>query len=318
MHWPQVISVAMFTPVNDEARSEARMTTILITGATGTVGSQVARALLDVKAADTTIRVATRNPDKVTALTARGAEAVPLDLEDLPQVRAALADVDRVFLVGPQGDARFGTKVAAVIGAAKEAGVQHLVRLSASGSDPAQTEHLFGREHGVADAALTGSGLGYTIFQPTFFQDNLFTFQGEAIRGQSAFYGASAGGKVAYLSTRDLAEAIGRVLLDPTPHAGEVYTPTGPEAHTDEEVAALLSEVLGRNITYVEVPLEGMRASMVERGTPGWIADAMVGLERIKQRGWAAEVVTDIEPVLGRPLETLRAHVTRRKAELAA
>lgn len=286
--------------------------TILVTGATGTIGKQVARLLL---ADGVAIRVASRRPEALADLAELGAAtAVRLDLEDPSTYAAAFEGVDAVFLVGPGGPG-FGEHAAAAIDAARRAGVEHIVRYSALGASVDGTFPI-AREHGIADRALEASEIGWTILQPTFYMDNFINFQGEAIRGQGAFYGASKGGKAAYVSSSDIAAVAAAVLRDPSSHAGQRYVLTGPQAHADAEVATLIGEAVGKPVQYVEVGEEGVAASLRERGADDFFVESMVGLEQVKQQGWAEAVSPDVEKVLGRPAQPFTAFLAARGTEL--
>lgn len=286
--------------------------TILVTGATGTIGSQVARQLVDQ---GVSIRVASRRPEALAELAASGrATAVRLDLEDPSTHAEAFQGVDALFLVGPGGPG-FGQHAAAAIEAARAAGVKHIVRYSALG---ASVDGAFpiAREHGIADQALEASEMGWTILQPTFYMDNFINFQGDAIRSQGAFYGASKGGKAAYVSSADIAAVAVAVLRNPSTHASQRYVLTGPQAHADADVANLIGEAVGKPVKYVDVGDEGVAASLRERGAPDFFVDSMVGLERVKQQGWAEAVSPDVENVLGRPAQPFAEFLAARGSEL--
>ena len=284
--------------------------TILVTGATGTIGNQVARLLL---ADGVAIRVASSR--RATTLTELGpATPVRLDLEDASTYPQAFADVDVLFLVGPGGP-DFATHARNAISAAREAGVKHIVRYSALGAD-AEGFFPLSVQHGLTEQALESSELDWTILQPTFYMDNFINFQGEAIRGQGAFYGASKGGKTSYVSSSDIAAVAAAVLRDPAAHAGQRYTLTGPEAHEDGDVAGLIAAAIGKPVEYVDVGDEGLEASMRERGTPEFMVKSMLGLEQVKQRGWAEAVSPDVEKVLGRPAQRFTEFLADRGGQL--
>jgi uncharacterized protein YbjT (DUF2867 family) len=288
------------------------MKTTLITGATGTVGGALARELLD---RGDRIKIGVRDPARAEALTRRGAEAVTLDLDRPDRLGPALAGVDQLFLVGPTSEG-FGETVGAVARAARDAGVGTVVRISALGADPDGSFPL-ARQHGVADRLLADSGVDYVVLAPTFFQDNLIKFAADSIRSDGAFYGASAGGKTAYVSSADIARAAAAILTDPAPHLGKTYTLTGPEALTDDEVAALASEVLGTAIRYRNVTPEALADGMRRAGTPDWIVDSMVALENVKAQGWAAAVSPAVESITGRAPESYRSFLDRNRGKLA-
>ena len=293
------------------------MTRILVTGATGTVGKAVAEALIaqGQSVQGHSVRVGVRTPAKAAALEAAGAEVVRLDFEDAATIAPALDGVERVFLLVPFVE-DLDQLVPRVLAEAKTAGVRHIVRLSAVGAD-ADSPMALARKHAAADAALAQSGIGYTILQPTFFQDNILKYQLDALRGQGAFYGASHGGKVAYVSSRDIGDVAAAVLREPSGHEGKSYTLTGPEAIEDTRVAELASQAFGKTIAYVDVPDEAFAASMRDGGAPEWRVEAMLGLERVKSQGWAQELSPAVEQVLGRPAERMDAFLARHGQALA-
>lgn len=282
------------------------MSKILITGATGTIGSAAAHAALE---AGLDVRIGVRRPDKARAYADRGAHVVPLDYEKPDAVEAAFDGVERVFLLTPFVE-DFLSLVRPAVEAAKTAGVKHMVRMSALGADPGSEDGL-SRQHGESEQLVKNSGLGWTIIQPTFFMDNVVNYQGEAIKAQGAFYGASRGGKTAYVASADVGAVVARLLADPARHAAETHVLTGPEPLADEEVARILTDVLGRDVKYVDLEPDQFAAGMVQNGLPRWAASHMVALEGVKAQGWAARVSPSVEKILGRPAEPFRSFAER-------
>ncbi|HMR07524.1 MAG TPA: SDR family oxidoreductase [Polyangiaceae bacterium] len=285
-------------------------TTTLITGATGTIGNQVARELL--KRGGLTVRVGTRQPEAAADLQRIGAEVVRLDLDAADTLAEAFAGVDRVFLVGPQSSQDFGERVGAVVAAAKQANIKFVLRLSALGA-AVDSGFIMARQHGVAEKHVAESNIPWSILQPTFFQDNLLKFQGQAIAGQGAFYGASGEGKTAYVSSADIARSAAAILLDPVKHAAKRYVLTGPEAISDAELAKLVSDVIRKAVNYIDLPPEKLGASMREQGMPDWIVESMLALEAVKANGYAADVSAAVEQITGRAPETYRSFLERNR-----
>lgn len=285
--------------------------TILVTGATGTVGAQVAHLLLDRGAR---VRVGVRTPAAAAELGRRGAEVVALDLEDDASVRAALAGVGRALLLSPFVE-RFHATAVRNIEAARAAGVDHVVRISALGADPDGALEI-AQWHGAADRALAHSGVGFTVLQPTFFQDNLIKFHADSVRRDGAFYGASAGGATAYISSADIAASAAAVLLAPAAHAGATYVLTGGEAVTDARVAELATAAIGKPVRYVDLPGEQLAEGMRSNGAPGWLVDALVGLEAVKAAGWAAEATPAVRELTGRAPEAYASFLARNADRL--
>lgn len=285
------------------------MTEILITGGTGTIGSRLTEQLARAGAK---VRVGVRSSGKSEELKRLGVATVPLDFAKPATMTAACEGVNRIFLLSPFVE-DFETGVRTVLAAARKAGIEHVVRSSAAGADP-RAKFALAAQHGRCDQAVKESGMNWTILQPTFFQDNLVNFHAASIKDAGAFYGASGMGKTAYVSAADIAACAARVLLDSSPHRGKTYALTGPAAVSDQDAAAVLSEILGKSVSYVDLAPEALAQSMRSRGTPEWMVAAMVGLEGVKAAGWAAAVSPDVLQLLGRSGEDLAAFLKRHRA----
>lgn len=285
------------------------MAKILVTGATGTVGSATVKALL-ARGAD--VRVGVRSPDKAGEYKQAGAEVVAFDFDDVATYKGAFTGAERVLLLNPFVDS-VPAQVRSAVAVARETGVKYILRISAFGAD-VSSPLFVGRMHGEADKLVAESGISYTIVQPTFFQDNLLKFHLGSLRSQNAFYGASGGGKTSYISSGDIAKVSAAILLDPARHASKTYVLTGPEALSDEEVAALVGKVTGRAIKFVNLTPEQLAGGM--QGAPAWMVESLVGLENVKAQGWAAAVSPAVQDILGHPGERYESFLARHRDEL--
>ncbi len=285
------------------------MTTILITGATGTVGHQLATSLSKSGA---NVRAGVRTPGSpaADALRALGAEVVPFDMTDPDSVAAGMTGVDRVFLLTPfVEDAK--PLVRHVVDAAKREGVRFILRMSASGADP-ESPLALAREHAAAESIVQSGGVPYAVIRPAFFMDNLISFGAQSIQ-QGRFYGAGGDGEAAYISTADIAKVAQAILLNPEPHHGKVHELTGAEAHSDAALATALSDALEREVTHVALTAGQHEASLRDAGLPSWMVDALVGLEGVKRNGWAAAVSPSVTDITGDPPEGLGAFLRRNR-----
>lgn len=288
------------------------MAKIVITGATGTIGQEVAQALLAKKA---DLRVVVRDPSKVKDLAEAGAEVVAADLDDAASLERAFQGAERLFLLTGFVE-NCVPQVTNAVEAAKKAGVRFILRMSAAGADASSPMSL-GRHHGEAENVVKESGLSWAVIRPTFFMDNLLTYSGGSVKAQGAFYGAAKEGRSAYVSARDVGESAAAILADADKHAGQTYVLTGGEAVSEADVARLASEAAGREIKYVDLPPEHLRNGVVSSGAPGWMADALVGLEGVKANGWAEATTTAVQDLTGRAPETNKAFFERQKARLS-
>jgi len=219
-----------------------------------------------------------------------------------------------VFVVAPASEG-FSKVTIAFIEAARDAGVKHIVRYSAVGVSPDGFFPL-SVQHGTIDEHLRKSGASYTILQPTFYQDNVINFQGQALENGSGFYGSSGDGKAAYIASSDIAAVAAHVLENPKPHDGMSYVLTGPEAISDTELAQLLSEVGGAAVNYVDVGDEALHQNLVSAGMPDWYAQSMVGLENVKRNGWAEATTDTVRELLGRAPISYRQFLEKNRARL--
>ena len=268
---------------------------ILVTGATGNTGAAVLRALVEQKAA---VRAFVHDRDKFSA--PAGVEVAAGDFRDGASIEAALAGVDHAYLVGAAGPDQVELETA-FVEAAQRAGLAHLVRLSIIGADqPDPRAARFIAAHAAAEQVVRASGIPWTMLRVNGFMQNSLR-QAQTIADQSAFYSStSPAARVSSIDARDIGEVAARALTEPG-HQGKAYQLTGPEALNDDDIAARLSDVLGRTITHVQVPWEAVRESLAGMGLPEWGLDGFKELLDSYETGAAALASPDTERLLGRP-----------------
>ena len=271
---------------------------ILVTGATGNTGAAVLGALLERDAA---VRAFVHDPEKFSA--PAGVEVAAGDFRDAASMDAALAGVDHAYLVGPSLPDQIELETA-FVEAARRVGLAHLVRLSVIGADqPDARAARFIAAHAAVEEVVRASGIPWTMLRVNGFMQNTLR-QAEAIAGQNAFYSsASPAARVSHIDVRDIGEAAATALTEPG-HQGQAYLLTGPEALNDDDIAARLSDVLGRTISHVQVPWEAVRESLIGMGLPEWGIDGFKELGDFYETGAAAGVSPDVERLLGRPPRT--------------
>ncbi len=266
---------------------------ILVTGAGGTVGREVMRALSAVKAP---ARGAYRSPERLAAAAAAGMDAVAIDFERPATFPAALAGVEALFLASGNVPRQSDLEIA-VVRAAREAGVRRLVKLSVWDA-PGEAFH-FARLHRIVEREIETSGVGFTLLRPNGFMQNFVTFMGAGIRSGGVFAMPGASARVSWVDVRDVAAVAAAALTGPA-HAGKAWDLSGPEALTPGEIASRLSAAAGRAIRHVEVSLDEQLEGMLAAGIPRWQADAVVDLSRYYQTGAAARLTSSVREVLGR------------------
>lgn len=268
--------------------------TILITGATGTVGTEVVKALATT---ENRVRAGVHSVIKGDRFKIfPEVEIVELNFDRPETLKVAFTGVTKVFQITPftPEQVLIGKQL---IDAAKEAGVQQVVKLSASGAD-AEPGIQLGRWHREVEIYLENSGMPYTLLRPTSFMQNFIHYQGHSIQQEGKIYQPLGEGQAAYIDVRDIA-GVARVVLTEPGHTGQAYELTGPAALSVTEVAAILSQATGRPITYMDVPEEATRQAMRSTQMPDWMIDGMMELSSIIKAGYAANVTNTVEQLTG-------------------
>ena len=266
---------------------------ICVTGASGTLSSEVIRQL---ESAEAPFRGAYFSNKQAEAARARGIEAVIIDYNRPETLRAAFRGCDKLFLLGPNALNQTQLELNAVE-AATAAGVRDIVKQSVMGA--AEEAYSLAKVHRPVEKAIESSGLAWTFLRPNSFMQNAVTFMGKTIRTEGAFYSASGQARISHVDVRDIAAVAVKALTAPD-HEGKVYTLSGPEALTYDEMADELSKVLRRGISHVSLPPTDLRDGMLAEGMPEAIADRMLDLERYFREGRASRITNDVKQVTGR------------------
>jgi len=263
---------------------------ILITGASGNVGKEVLKQItqtgVEVRAAFQSVSKAAGAPS--------GVEIVSLDYNQAETLQTALKGVDRVFLVGPP-TAQLPALECKAIEVIAQSDVQQVVKLSAMGG----REAIFPRQHAQSEQYIQATGVPFTFLRPNGFMQNMVNYNSPTINTQSAFYGSEGDGRVSHIDIRDVAAVAVKALTEDG-HVGKAYTLTGPEALTNREIAQVLSQEVGREIRFINLPAAQLKEALLSAGVLEWNADALLDLQRLYREGKATTVTRDVEEILGR------------------
>lgn len=271
--------------------------TILVTGATGTVGGEVVRQLAGREGIH--VRAAIRDLSKGGALAGPGVTPVLFDYDKPETFAVACQGADAIFLVAPFTPN--GVEQAqALIAAARAAGVRHIVKLSVIGS---LGETTVGRWHAAIDAALKQSGMDWTILLPGSFMQNFV--KTSTPRPDGNMYLPVGDAKVAFIDIRDIAAVAVKALTEPG-HEGKEYTLTGPAEISYTEAAAGMTEASGRAIRFVDVPESAARQAMLGATMPEWLVNVILELNAAARASHGSHVTSTVQDVLGRPPHTFR------------
>lgn len=284
----------------------SNITNVLVLGSTGTTGREVVRALVERGAA---VRAATRNPSTATSPT--GVEVVQFDPDNADTWPVAFEGIDALYFVLPAfraDEAELGRRI---IAAAVDAGVQRIVKLSAAGVDAMpQSGHL------QLERAIEASGVDYVHLRPTFFVDNFVNFYGHGVANDGVIALPADDGKTSFIAASDIGDVAAEALLGSA--TGETWTLTGDESLTHADVAAILSEVLDREVRYANITPEQHIEGMKAHGMPPVGQQVMSALYGFVRAGYTADISPTVEQVLGRKPVTVREWATKHRAAWAA
>lgn len=265
---------------------------ILVTGATGNIAGAVIPALVQGGAS---VRAYVRDLEKASNLKELGVELAQGDFSDQAALNRAAQGVDAFLAItAPNPDAVLQGEV--LLNAALNSGSPYYVRISAIGAAAdAPTEN--GRLHHQSDEALISSGLTYTILRPHFFMQNLFASV-ETIKGDGNMYWGMGEGKLGMIDVRDIADCVVSLLLNGG-HDNKIYTPSGPDSISFQDVARIISNGLGKPVNYVPVSLDAVREAILSLGWGEWGAQVMVQYSKAYSENWGDFVTDDVEILTG-------------------
>lgn len=277
---------------------------ILVTGATGKVGSETVRLL---RQREMPVRALVRNPEKAAALAQAGAEIAVGDLEAPLTLDEAMKGITTVVLVSPGMPAQELN----VVHSAARAGAGHVVKITSNAS--ADSPIARRRWQAEIEAGLIASGLGHTLLRSNAYMQNTLALA-PAIAKTSSFGSSTGTGRLGMIDTRDVGAVAAEIAASPVPHEGKTYWLTGPELLSYSDVAEVLSTVLGRPITYRQLSYSGDKEAMIRAGLPEPVAEMNAQAFGLVAAGDAAWVTEDVPSLLGRPARSFEQFATDHAA----
>ncbi len=272
---------------------------LVVTGATGHLGRLVVESLLEKGVAADQVVATARDTSRLSDLADRGVDVRQADYSDPASLKAAFAGADRILLVS---SSEVGQRVAQhqnVIDAAQEAGVDLLAYTSIANADSSGL--ALAEEHVATERAILASGLPHTFLRNSWYFEN-YTGQLPTYLEHGVVLGAAGDGRVSAAARADFAEAAAAALLAENP--AQVYE-LGGAGFTLSELAAVVSEVTGKEIVYKDVPAAALTEVLVGAGLPAPYAAILADGDEGLSRGELYVEKTDLEALLGRPATTL-------------
>ena len=270
---------------------------ILVTGSTGANGAELCAAL---SKAGVAARAMVRSPEAEGAQRLAALPHVELiagDFDDPASLAKALDGVDRAFLLTPSTE-RAEEQQMRFVDAARAAGVRRIVKLSQFAADLTSPVRFL-RYHAAVEAAIRASGMAWTFLRPNLFMQGLLGFA-PAIRAGGGIAAPIGDARISVVDIRDIA-AVAAAALTGDGYAGATYSLTGPESLTHPNMAARLTNALGRTVPFKEVTPDEMRDQLVQTGMNRWQADGLIEDYAHYARGEAEEVTNGVRAATGKP-----------------
>ncbi|GGB78663.1 SDR family oxidoreductase [Dyadobacter sediminis] len=276
---------------------------ILVTGATGALGSAVIETLLN-KIPASSIVILTRNKENQLSFQEKGFKAYSGSFEDSASLDKSMQEVDRVLLIsaGDEGDRIKQHRN--VVDAAIRAGVSDIAYTSRSLRDSASLHNPLMADHFATEEYIRRSGLRHTIFRNALYLDVIPLFVGKQVF-EHGIVQSAGDGRIAFALRKEMGEAIAHVMSDEV-FENHVYRFTGEEAFTFYDVARALTELSGREVKYTPVESVSFEKLLIQKGVPSTTARKIIDFNADIRNGQESGVSADLTRKLGRPAASLR------------
>jgi uncharacterized protein YbjT (DUF2867 family) len=266
---------------------------IVVSGASGMFGGAIAA---EIASRGTPVRGLVRREDAAAALRERGVEPVMGDMDVPEALDAPLAGADTLFIVSPM-DEHIAQREANLLAAAQRAGVQRIVKLHGAVEHHDRLSEL----HGQSIAAIQASGLDWALLSPSSVMETTLYSQAQAIIHAGGLYGCAGDGAGGIVALEDDARAGATVLVEGS-QTGRDYQLTGPRAGRLGDCARALTQVLGREVRYFDMPEDAFRDLLVQQAhmDPEAAELGVIAHMRAWRAGGATLVTDTVRELTGR------------------
>lgn len=268
---------------------------LLVTGATGKLGSKIANVLLAKVPADQ-LAVSVRNPEKAEDLRAKGVDVRHGDFDQPETLAAAFKGIDRLLIISADGDTE--TRIRQhnnAVNAAKNAGVSFIAYTSIANAQ--KSTNFLAEVHKATEIAIQKTGIPYSFLRNNWYLENeLSTIQG--VQGGAPWVTSAGSGKVGWALQQDYAEAAAEVLAGEG-HENTIYELSGKPL-SQEEIAAAVSQVIGKEVPVQHVDDSKYAEIMTQAGIPDFVVPMLVAIQKDIREGTLDIESNDFEKLLGR------------------
>ncbi|MGI8352501.1 SDR family oxidoreductase [Niallia circulans] len=268
---------------------------LLVTGATGKLGSKIVNVLLAKVPADQ-LAVSVRNPEKAEDLRAKGVDVRHGDFDQPETLAAAFKGIDRLLIISADGDTE--TRIRQhnnAVNAAKNAGVSFIAYTSIANAQ--KSTNFLAEVHKATEIAIQKTGIPYSFLRNNWYLENeLSTIQG--VQGGAPWVTSAGSGKVGWALQQDYAEAAAEVLAGEG-HENTIYELSGKPL-SQEEIAAAVSQVIGKEVPVQHVDDSKYAEIMTQAGIPDFVVPMLVAIQKDIREGTLDIESNDFEKLLGR------------------
>jgi NAD(P)H dehydrogenase (quinone) len=280
------------------------MNKILVTGATGQLGSTVIQTLLK-RISSSQISIITRKEERRAEFQSKGFNAYLDNYDNIVALENAMEDVDTVLLIssGDEGDRMQEHKN--VVDTAKKKGVKSIAYTSRCLKDRSTLVNKLMTEHFETEDYIRASRLKYTFFRNILYMDAIPQFIGGNIALERGIFLPAGEGKVSFALRREMGEAMANVLLNEI-FENKIYNFTGDKTYSFNDVAKALTELLGKEVKYTDVAASVFSSMMKQRNLPETVIEKIVRFITDIKQNQESTIANDLEIKLGRKPTSLK------------
>jgi NAD(P)H dehydrogenase (quinone) len=278
---------------------------ILVTGATGKLGTQVVEALLKT-IPSSQLAVSVRNPEKTEGLKARGVEVRHGDFDRPETLDSAFAGIDRLLIISTDGDIETRIRQHTnAVAAAQRAQVGFIVYTSIVNAS--ESKLFLAPVHRVTEEAIIQTGIPYSFLRNNWYLENeIGSIQG--VLAGAPWFTSAGNGKAGWALRQDYAEVAAAVLAG-NKHENTIYELSG-KLMTQEELVSVIGTVLGKEVPVQQVDDAKYAEIMIGAGVPDFVIPILVGIQKGNREGALEIESNDFEKLLGRPVTPIREALT--------
>ncbi|WP_009629859.1 SDR family oxidoreductase [Synechocystis sp. PCC 7509] len=276
---------------------------ILVTGATGQLGTAVVQNLLENTSANQ-IAAFVRDESKASVWKEKGVDIRVGNYDDTNSLDKAMQGIEKVLLIAGTDEEKCLQQHKNVVDAAKKARVKYITYTSRNLKDPNTLANKLMVRHFQTEDCIKASGLNYVLFRNALYMDTIPLFVGEGVF-DTGINLPTGDGRVPFALRSEMGEAIANALLESSGD-NRIYKLTGSESYSFDDVAATLADLSGKAVGYTPAEKSVFKTQMEERGTTETVVQKIVGFLTDIKNGQEEEVSPDMENLLGRKPASLK------------